>query len=238
MRGPERQDAERLAALRQFEEFRSLAEAVKAEAGSPSGSPKVLQLGTAALDRYGATEPGWEDRPEVARLPDVEREQLRGEVGEVAFLTARAAALVRRDADYAARLNTLAGEALTPDVRPVATAQRLRADRAGPAEVAAAVGGGGRGDFLRACDLAFRGRYREALPLANAFAAAHPDDYGGWFLKARCLDVLGRYDDALAAYATAGALRPKSAAPLAARATWRSATAATWPRRRPTSTGP
>ena len=201
----------------QFEEFRSLADQVKFEAGSPSGSPKVLQLGTAALDRYGATEPGWEDRPEVARLPGVEREQLNGEVGEVAFLTARAAALLRRDADFAARLNALAGEALTPDAKPVAAVQRSELTGLASGEVASAVGGGGRGDFLRACDLAFRGRYREALPLATAFAAAHPDDYGGWFLKARCLDVLGRYEDALAAYATAGAYRPKSAAPPAAR---------------------
>ena len=74
--------------------------------------------------------------------------------------------------------------------------------------------------------------------VGDAFAAAHPDDYGGWCLKGRCLDMLGRYDDALAAYATAGALRPNSPARSSPGATWRSATAATWPRRRPTSTGP
>ena len=213
----ERQDAERRAAVRQFEEFRSLAEAVKSEAGSPSGSAKVLQLGSAALDRYGATEPGWEDRPEVSRLPGPEREQLKSEVGEVAFLAARAAALLRREAELAERLNAVAGESLSADAKPVAAVQRSELTGLAPGEVAAAVSTGTRGDFLRACDLAFRGRYREALPLANAYAARHPDDFGGWFLKARCLDMLGRYEDAMAAYGTAGALRPKSPLPPAAR---------------------
>ena len=207
-----RQDEERLAAIQRFEAFRPLADAVKFEAGSPAGSARVLDLGTAALAAYGATEPGWEDRPEVARLPDVEREQLRSELGEVACLTARAAALLRRDADVTARLDKLADDTLGPDADPPAAPRQSSST-----EPAVAVGPGGRGDFLRACDLAFRGRYREALPLADAFAARHPDDFGGWCLKGRCLDMLGRYDDALAAYATAGALRPKSAAPLAAR---------------------
>jgi serine/threonine protein kinase/Flp pilus assembly protein TadD len=213
-----RQDAERAAALRQFEDFRTLVDAIKFEAGSPGGSAKVLELGTTALDRYGATGPGWEDRPEVARLPAPERDQLRSNIGEIAFLAARAAALLHRDADYAARLNAVAGGALDADAKPVAAAQRSDLTGVTPNELAGAAGAGGRGDFLRGCDLAFRGRYREALPLAEAFTARHPDDFGGWFLKARCLDTLGRYDDALAAYATAGALRPRSAVPLAARA--------------------
>ena len=85
----------------------------------------VLRLGTRGPETDRATEPGWETVPTVARLPDVERERLKGEIGEVAFLTARAAALLRRDADYAARLNAVAGDTLTADARPAAMAQRL-----------------------------------------------------------------------------------------------------------------
>jgi len=55
------------------------------------------------------------------------------------------------------------------------------------------------------------------LPLADRFVAKNSDDFGAWFLKARCHDELGEFDDARAAYSTCAALRPRSAQPLAAR---------------------
>jgi tetratricopeptide (TPR) repeat protein len=79
------------------------------------------------------------------------------------------------------------------------------------------VADGGRAAFLRACDLSARGRHREALPIADRFVASNPDDYGGWFIKARCHDVLGQYEEARIAYATCAALRPISAEPVFAR---------------------
>src|SRR5262245_53584855 len=94
----ERQDRERADAYRQFEDFLTLTDRVRQASGSPAGSDEVLRLGSEALDRYGVTEPGWEERDEVARLPTFERKRLRDEVGEVAFLAARAAAQFRRDA--------------------------------------------------------------------------------------------------------------------------------------------
>jgi eukaryotic-like serine/threonine-protein kinase len=212
-----RQDAERAAALRHYEGFMALADRAREAAGAPDKSAELLRVGTDALALYSATEPGWADRDDVARLPAAERERLRGEVGELAFLTARAAAQARRDAELAARLNALAGENLDPDARPAVDAQRSELTGLSAAELSRAVDDGGRAAFLRACDLAARGRHRDALPLATRFVAKNPDDFGGWYLKARCHDVLGQYEDARAAYATCAALRPLSPRPLAAR---------------------
>lgn len=212
-----RQDAERIEAYRKYEEFFTLAGQVKVAAGSPERSAEVLRTGSEALDRYGATEPGWEGRPEVVRLPDNERERLRSEIGELAFLTARAASLIRRDTELATRLNELAERSLTPDAKPAAAAQRSELTGVTPAEITAVIGAGSRGDFLRACDLAARGRHRDALPIVARFLAQHPEDFGGWFLKARCHDVLGQYEEARADYSTSAALRPLSPRPVAAR---------------------
>jgi serine/threonine protein kinase/Flp pilus assembly protein TadD len=212
-----RQDAERIGAYRQYEQFLTLADRVKVAAGSPEKSAEVLRTGSEALDRYGATEPGWEDRQEVIRLPENERERLKSEVGELAFLTARAAALIRRDSEVAIRLSELAERSLTPDAKPAAAAQRSELTGVSPEAIAAAVGNGSRGDFLRACDLAARGRHRNALPIVTRFLAQHPEDFGGWFLKARCHDVLGQFEEARADYSTSAALRPLSPRPLAAR---------------------
>jgi serine/threonine protein kinase/predicted Zn-dependent protease len=212
-----RQDEERLAAYRQFEDFLARSEQVKFAAGSPAGSEEVLRLGTAVLEFYGATEAGWADRDAVTRLPEAERARLRSEVGELAFLTARAAAQTRRDRELAERFNALAGDTLDAAAQPAAAAQRSDLSGLTSNEIANAVGNGGRTDFLRACDLSARGRHREALPFAARFVAHHPDDFGGWFLKARCHDQLGQYEDARAAYATCAALRPLSARPVAAR---------------------
>ncbi len=213
----QRQDSERAAAYRQYEEFLTQADQVKLAAGAPNGSPDVFQIGSNALHRYGVAEPDWEDRPAVTSLPTTERSRLKSEVGELAFLTARAAAVLRRDADLAERWNTLAANTLGPDERPVAAVQRSELLGIAPSRVAVAVGNGGRSDFLRACDLSVRGLQREALPLVARFVARHPDDFGGWYLKARCHDMLGQFEDARAAYSTCAALRPLSPRPVAAR---------------------
>jgi eukaryotic-like serine/threonine-protein kinase len=204
----ERQDRERAAAYRQFEDFLTLTDRVRQAAGSPAGSADVLRLGSEAMDRYGVTEPGWEQRDDVAYLPVSECKRLRDEVGEVAFLAARAAALSRRDAEMAQKLNALAGEMLDASAKPAAEFQRSELTGLTKGELAKVVGDGGRGDFLRACDLAARGRHKEALPVAAGFVVQHPDDFGGWYLKARCHHALGQYDDARAAYAVCFALRP------------------------------
>jgi tetratricopeptide (TPR) repeat protein len=212
-----RQDAERIDAYRKYEDFLTLADRVKMSAGSPDKSADVFHSGSEALDRYRATEPGWEDRPEVVRLPANERERLKSEVGELAFLTARAAALLRRDAELARKLNELAERSLAPDARSAAVTQRSDLTGVSPAEISAAVGSGTRGDFLLACDLSARGRHRDALALVTRFVAQNPQDFGGWFLKAHCHDVLGQYEEARGDYAICAALRPLSPRPVAAR---------------------
>ncbi|HVK10825.1 MAG TPA: protein kinase [Gemmataceae bacterium] len=199
----DRQDRARAEAFRNYEDFLVVAERVKQAASSPAGSADVLRLSGPALDRIAATEPGWQDSDTLSRLPEAERERLKGEIGEVAYLAARAAARERRDAELAARLDALAANALPPDARTVLTAE--------PAD-------GSRGSFLRACDLASRGEFIAALPLTAAVVASHPEDFGGWYLKARCHSALGQYEDARAAFSTAAALRPRSARTYAARA--------------------
>ena len=213
----EGQKAKRVAAYKRFEDFLISADGVKLAAGSPERCAEVVRLGTAALGQYGATEPGWEDQDEVTRLASAERDRLRSEVGELAFLAARAAAITRREADLAARLNALAGKTLGPAEKSAVAAQRSELIGLTTAELSSAVADGGRGDLLRAHDLAARGRFREALPLAARFVTKNPDDFGGWFLKAQCHDFLGQYEDARAAYSTAAALRPRSARPVASR---------------------
>jgi eukaryotic-like serine/threonine-protein kinase len=213
----EGQKAKRLAAYRQYEDFLGQADRVKLAAGSLDSSAEVLRLGSAALEQYGASEPGWEDRDEVTRLASAERDRLRGEVGELAFLTARAAANRRRDAEYAARLNALAADALGPAAKSAVAAQRSELTGLTSAEIGAAVSDDGRGGLLRAYDLSARGRFREAQPLIEKFVARNADDFGAWFLKARCHDELGEYQDARLAYSACAALRPRSAQPLAAR---------------------
>jgi eukaryotic-like serine/threonine-protein kinase len=204
----ERQDAQRTAAYRHYQEFLMLTDGVKLAAGSPDQSEEVLRLGSEALARYGATEPGWDERDEVTLLPEAERKLLKGEVGEIAFLTARAAAISKREAELAHKLNAIAGEALDPATKPVVSAQRSELTGLSAADLSKMVGDGGRGDFLRACDLAARGRHKEALPLAAGFVRKHADDFGGWYLKARCHHALGQYEDGRAAYAVCCALRP------------------------------
>ncbi len=212
-----RQDELRAAALKDFEEFLTLADRVRQVAGAPKGSAEVLELGTAALDRYGASETGWDKRDDVMRLPEVERERLKGEIGELAFLTARAASLSKRDVELAARLNELAGKELDPATRAAVDEQRSQLTGLTRGDLKLALGGGDRADFLRAYDLSALGRHAEALPFVAAFVARNPDDFGGWYLRARCFDALGQYEDARAAFATCAALRPKFARTFAAR---------------------
>jgi len=210
-----RQDEERLAAYRKFEDFLALSEGVKQAAGSPSGSADVLRLGNEALARFDGASSDWEGRPQVERLPAADRVRLKAEIGELAFLTARAAALSKWDAELAVRLNAIAASSLEGADRTVVTAQLADIQGRNFGELPAI--DGGRGSFLHGCDLAARGRHADALPLADAVVAKNPDDFGGWFLKARCHDTLGQYQDARAAYATCAALRPLSACTYTAR---------------------
>ena len=82
-----------------------------------------------------------------------------------------------------------------------------------------AAGVGPHAAVLLASDLAARGRYREALGYASSAARQAPDDFGAWYLTARCRDALGEPGEALAAYSTCIALRPASARAYLARGT-------------------
>ncbi len=202
------QEANRLTALRKLDEFLGQADQVRQAAGTPSGLQEVLATSATALGMYDATRDDWERAEDVQRLPAAERERLRGVVGELAFHSARAEALVNRDSDAAAKFNALAESALD------ATTRAVVAQRNGNA---APVGDGGRGDFLWALDAAACGRPRSALPVVTGFLALHTDDFGGWYLKARCHDALGQFEDAHAAYSTCAALKPALACTYVAR---------------------
>lgn len=208
-----RHDSERGAALRHFEEFQPLGERVRV-----ASEPKdVLAAGTEALAFYGATEADWDQRDDVTRLPEIERSRLKSEVGEVAFLTARAASQVRHDSELADRLNALAEKTLEADAKQAAAIQKTNLTGVSAEQISVALDEGGRSSFLHACDLSARGRHRDALVIAVKYVARHPNDFGGWFLKARCHRELGQYDEARACYSTCSALRPNSPHPLIAR---------------------
>ena len=212
------QDVLRQEALTNYEDFLRRADGVKhATASDPARAAEGVRHGVETLTAIGAFEPGWDEKPAVALLPPVERERLRGEVGELAFILARAASLAGAETDTADRLNRLAGNALSADAKALVAAQRaeLEGKRLAADDLSklveslkAATADGGRSTYLRASDLAARGEYREALPFAESFASRHPDDFGGWYVKARCHDGLGQYPEAFACYGTCIALRP------------------------------
>ena len=103
-------------ALRQFEDFRELADhgPVRGRLAVRVGR-KCCNSGTAALDRYGATSPGGRTGPRSPGCRPTERERLMNEVGEVAFLTGRAAGVLNRNAEVADRLKTLTDRTIGPE---------------------------------------------------------------------------------------------------------------------------
>ena len=60
----------------------------------------------------------------MTRLPAADRERLKGELGEIAFLAARAAAMTKADDGFAERLDALARNALPADALPAMPTRR------------------------------------------------------------------------------------------------------------------
>ena len=226
-------DARRETAVARFAAFQR--EFREAELLLSNDDGEQLRLGVRAgqdvLIPYGVLEdPDWKQRRLVADLPPADRTRLTRQVGELAFLLARAAFL--QDGDGAngqaeARLfHDVAGAHLEPEAAAVLALQR--ADLAGGVASAvkrqlrdrlhAAEARTGQTGFLLACDYTSRGEYREALDILIALVREAPEEFGNWFLKGRCHEVLGEPADALASYSVCIALRPDFARPYMARA--------------------
>ena len=185
----------------------------------PGQVAEGLTHGEKALRDYGVLDQvQWQEQPAVKELPPTDRARLKAEVGEIAFLLARAVHFQPQD-DKAQALsfNKLAEENL--DAGAQAALAQQRADLTNKAldsgeylrlrqTLEDAAGLNNRGKFLLACEHAAQGRHREALNLADALVVQDPNDFGGWFLKARSHHALEQATEALAAYGTAIALRP------------------------------
>jgi serine/threonine protein kinase/Tfp pilus assembly protein PilF len=181
------------------------------------------------LDLYGVVDnPSWQDRPAVRRLSAADRDQLRGEVGDLLLLLARATALqapatadrARQDEGVrsALRLNEQA-EAVFPGAVPRAVwaqraelasllgqsaeAQRWR-EQAGQVPLRTA-----RDYYLVAGEHLAQGRYRAALPLLLEATERDPQDFWARMTLGLCYDGLAQHAEARASYTTAIALWPE-----------------------------
>ncbi|MCE9531206.1 MAG: protein kinase [Planctomycetes bacterium] len=188
-----------------------------------------LRHGEKALREYGVLDkPHWQDEPLVRELSPPDRARLQAEIGEIAFLIARAVHFQPgADKVDAARHNRIATENLNDGARAALEQQRTdlttKALDSGDYQrlkqvLANAAGLNPRGRFLLACEHTAQGRYHEALTLLDASVGEDPNDFGSWSLKARCHQSLDQYTEAIAAYGTAIALRPNYARSYVARA--------------------
>jgi serine/threonine protein kinase/tetratricopeptide (TPR) repeat protein len=192
-----------------------------------------LSYGEGALREYGVLERSdWIEQPDVKELAADERARLQARVGEIAFLLARAALFQPEkdgtDAlDRALNLNRLASANLGGSADIIIAQQRADLKRGGEdtpeyqrmrAQLQGAAEANASARFLLAAEHAARGRFREALPLLDRAVGEDAKDFGSWFLKGRCHQVLDEHAEAVAAYGTAIALRPNYARAYVARA--------------------
>jgi tetratricopeptide (TPR) repeat protein len=208
--------------------FRTEKKGLEVILGVGSTDPAVLDEALAAsrgtLARYGLPDDTrWESRPAVAKLPEVDRQLLRRDVGELLFLTARATAIRashgKPNADRdglaeAAQLNALAARCFPADQVPgsvraqAADIHRLLDGHSTARAPAIDEPATPRDAYLAAADLAATGQFKAALPLAKRAVEGEPGLFGAWFTLAHCYSGLGNDAKAEAAYDVCLALSP------------------------------
>jgi eukaryotic-like serine/threonine-protein kinase len=211
-------------ALNHYHEFHSEYQAAQdlLTADEPVEIKNGLRHAETALRDYGVIDQAdWLEQPAVMELKPSDRDRLRAEVGEIAFLMARAIHFrPHADAGQGLSLNQLAERHLDDNARPALAQQRvaLKGPQVDPADelrlrqlLENAAGLNAPGRFLLACEHAAQCRHQEALRLVDSVVADDPSNFGAWFLKARCHQLLDQDGDAFAAFSTAIALRPNYA---------------------------
>ena len=186
-----------------------------------------------ALSTYRVLEDGnWTDNPLVKHLPPHDRDRLQQEVGELAFLLSQAVTNQQKPVSgesgeaSARRYHDLAALNLGEQEQLVLAVQKSELDGHNTTEeyrnlrikLQGAENLPGRSPYLLACDQVAHGRYQDAVKLLKATVEKNPDDFGSWYLLARCHAVLGQPQEALACYGICIALRPKFARPYHSRA--------------------
>ena len=184
------------------------------------------------FNEYGAAgDLRWREQPNVARLPDADRERLTEELGELALLSAHAERLNAggksdgdRDAAYkrALRWNRLAQGCYEGYELPLAVReQRVRlgedmkqpgfAEEIDPAQCRAE---GALELYIRGLTLLAEGHYRASTDILDALVEKEPGHAAGQFALGAGLQYQGRFADAAERYQLAKVLCPKDYRPV------------------------
>jgi serine/threonine protein kinase/predicted Zn-dependent protease len=233
LEGRKRQfDIRREAAVRQFDGFQK--QFHNAEMLLSNDDPEQVRRGVEAglevlLPYDVLSDADWSKRPAVADLPVENRVRLTRDVGELAFLLARAP-IVQRDAsdpEQARQLQNLAAASLGQEGQSLLMDQK--ADLVGPQEgpkvapirqmrMSAKEREPETVRFLLASEQVTHGHFREALEILKELVRLAPSQYSVWALKGRCHEQLGEPTEAIGCYSTCIALRPNFAQPYVSRA--------------------
>ncbi len=173
-----------------------------------------------ALRDYGVLDRAdWMEQPQVKELSPADRERLKVQVGEMAFLLARAAYFEPRQGGNALEWNRLAQTHLNGVSADVVLMQRE--DLTGTASDTAdhlrlrerlesAEGLTSKARFFAAVHFTAMGQIRTAQAILKDAVRDDPNDFGSWMLKGRCHQQLEETAEADAAYSAAIALRPNN----------------------------
>ena len=175
-----------------------------------------------ALRNYGILDRAdWMEQPQFKQLTPADRERLQVQVGEMAFLLARAAYFKPQNGTGdALEWNRLAQTHSSGVSAEIVAMQR--GDLSGISSDAGeqlrlrerlegAEGLKNKARFFAACHYMALGQLRIAQAVLKDAVRDDPRDFSSWLLKGRCHHMLDETADADASYGTAIALRPNNA---------------------------
>jgi serine/threonine protein kinase/Tfp pilus assembly protein PilF len=181
--------------------------------------------------RYGVPEDpdageAWLNSTSLRRLPEKDRERVKGDMAEVFYLMARTAYLKARVAtgpardaelDLAARWNALAGKYgadRLPRAVP-AQAAEIAALRGGPGDRPHAgdpdPAGSAREQYLAGYGLVLENRHQAALPFLRKATQLDPENFSAWFVRGQSHVALRQFHLAAFCFGACVSLRPDSA---------------------------
>jgi tetratricopeptide (TPR) repeat protein len=217
-----------LAAFQQFEEERKTALFfLYTRMTEPEQLDEGVAAGSRFLDRYDVlSDPGWQQSPQVLALPEVARQQLAEDMGELLLLVARAALWRYKNSSDPSQVKGLLENALVMNERAADCAVASAGLWRQRGELWALLGQEARAEESRAkaADLPLRtthdhyfvagdhiaeGRLRDALPLLQEAARREPQNFWAWFTLANGYDRLGMDARAEGCYDACLALWPR-----------------------------
>ncbi|MBY0228711.1 MAG: protein kinase, partial [Gemmataceae bacterium] len=193
-----------MAAHRAFLDEAPWAEALLALRADDPLAEEGRSLGWRLARRWGADEEGWQDGPEMRRLPPAAREEQRTRMGGLLALLARAEAR-RGSKEEARKLNALA---LACHDEPPQAVLGQRDDLAGKQGTKRAPRDA-RDFHLAASETAAVGQAREAMLLAQEAVEREPRLFPAWFLLGTLHAQRGDEREAASCFGTCAALEPR-----------------------------